>query len=130
MTKGVVRIGSAVAACAFMIVAGASGVAVAKPDKPDNAAQTSDGKGCLVRDGAGAYHFDAACEWHTVVKRDKSNAIQFFSYQDKGSLPAGAPKPTSAANNYAPWPGCAEGIKETTTPSGQYSSSCRYGQGN
>lgn len=39
-----------------------TGVAVAKPDKPENAAQTADGKGCLVRDGAGAYHFDAACE--------------------------------------------------------------------
>jgi len=65
-----------------------------------------------------------------VVKRDKNNAIQFFSYQDKGTLPATAPKPSSASNNYAPWPGCSEGIKETTTPSGQYSSSCKYGQGN
>jgi len=125
MTKRVMRIGSALAVCALLI-AGASGVAVAKPEKPENAAQTSNGKGCLVRDGAGAYHFDATCEWHTVIKKDKNGAIQNFSYQDKGQLPAGAPKPASAQNNYAPWPGCPDGIKETTTPSGQYSSSCKY----
>lgn len=130
MMKRVMRSGVAIATGILLAAAAGTGVAVAKPDKPEHAAQTSDGKGCLVRDGAGAYHFDAACEWHTVVKRDKNNAIQFFSYQDKGSLPAGAPKPTSASNNSVPWPGCPDGIKETTTPSGQYSSSCRYGQGN
>jgi len=126
MTKRVARIGFAVAVCMLAIGVGA-GVAVAKPDKPENAAQTSDGKGCLVRDGNGAYLYDAACEWHTVIKKDKSGAIQFFSYQDKGSLPATAPKPAKADNHYAPWPGCPDGIKETTTPSGQYSSSCKYG---
>ena len=130
MTKRVTRFRLAAAACVFVIGSGISGVAVAKPDKPENAAQTADGKGCLVRDGAGAYHYDANCEWHTVIKRDKANAIQFFSYQDKGDLPATAPMPAKADNHYAPWPGCPEGIKETTTPSGQYSSSCRYGQGN
>ncbi len=127
MTKRVVRIGSALAACVFMVATGASGVAVAKPDKPENAAQTADGKGCLVRDGAGAYHFDAACEWHTVIKKDKNGAIQMFNYHDKGQLPAGAPKPSSAAINNAPWPGCPEGIKEVTSPSGEYRSDCRYG---
>jgi hypothetical protein len=130
MTKRLMRSGVAVATGILLAATLSTGIAVAKPDKPENAAQTSDGKGCLVRDGAGAYHYDANCEWHTVIKRDKNNAIQFFSYQDKGQLPAAAPKPSSAANNYAPWPGCPEGIKETTTPSGQYSSSCRYGQGN
>lgn len=130
MTKRSSRSVVAVATGILLAASMSTGVAFAKPDKPEHAAQTADGKGCLVRDGAGAYHFDAACEWHTVVKRDKNNAIQFFSYQDKGQLPAGAPKPTSAANNSTAWPGCPEGIKETTTPSGQYSSSCRYGQGN
>jgi len=130
MTKRLMRSGVAIATGILLAAAMTTGVAVAKPDKPENAAQTSDGKGCLVRDGAGAYHFDANCEWHTVIKRDKANAIQFFSYQDKGELPAAAPKPAKADNHYAPWPGCPEGIKETTTPSGQYSSSCRYGQGN
>jgi hypothetical protein len=130
MTIRLMRSCAAITTGIALAVAASSGVAVAKPDKPEHAAQTADGTGCLVRDGAGAYHFDAACEWHTVVKRDKNNAIQFFSYQDKGNLPAGAPKPTSAANNSVPWPGCPDGIKETTTPSGQYSSSCRYGQGN
>ena len=126
MTKRVRRIGSLLAASMLAIGVG-TGVAVAKPDKPENAAQTNDGKGCLVRDANGAYLFDANCEWHTVLKRDKNGAIQFFSYQDKGSLPAGAPAPKSADNHYAPWPGCPDGIKETTTPSGQYSSSCKYG---
>lgn len=112
---------------ALLVASLTTGVAIAKPDKPEHAAQTGDGMGCLVRDGAGAYHFDATCEWHTVVKRDKDGAIQFFSYQDKGKLPDGAPKPKGADNHSASWPGCPEGIKETTTPSGQYSSSCRYG---
>jgi hypothetical protein len=130
MTKRLMRSGLAIATGILLAAAMTTGVAVAKPDKPEIAAQTADGKGCLVRDGAGAYLFDATCEWHTVIKRDKANAIQFFSYQDKGQLPATAPKPAKADNHYAPWPGCPEGIKETTTPSGQYSSSCRYGQGN
>lgn len=125
--KAKVRSGFAIMAGLLLSVSTITGVAVAKPDKPENAAQTADGKGCLVRDGAGAYHFDAACEWHTVIKKDKAGAIQFFSYQDKGSLPAAAPKPKGADNHYAPWPGCPDGIKETTTPSGQYSSSCKYG---
>jgi hypothetical protein len=122
-----VRIGLAVVSGVVLAVSPVTGAAMAKPDKPENAAQTSDGKGCLVRDGAGAYHYDAACEWHTVVKKDKAGAIQFFSYQDKGKLPDTAPKPAKADNHYAPWPGCPEGIKETTTPSGQYSSDCKYG---
>ena len=127
MTKRFARVGASIAACILMVGAGTTGVATAKPDKPENAAQTSDGKGCLVRDGAGAYHFDATCEWHTVIKRDKAGAIQMFNYHDKGQLPAGARKPTSAAINNAPWPGCPEGIKEVTSPSGEYRSDCRYG---
>lgn len=127
MMKRLIRSGAAIATGILLVAAAGTGVAVAKPDKPENAAQTADGKGCLVRDGAGAYHFDAACEWHSVVKKDKAGAIQFFSYQDKGTLPAGAPKPKGADNHSTVWPGCPDGIKETTTPSGQYSSSCRYG---
>ncbi len=127
--KSSIRSCVSIASTAFLVVAMTTGPAIAKPDKPENAAQTADGTGCLVRDGAGAYHYDAACEWHSVVKKDKDGAIQFFSYQDKGALPAGAPKPKGADNHSTAWPGCPEGIKETTTPSGQYSSSCRYGQG-
>lgn len=125
--KPTIRSCLSILSAAILAASITTGAAVAKPDKPENAAQTADGKGCLVRDGAGAYHFDAACEWHSVVKKDKDGAIQFFSYQDKGSLPAGAPKPKGADNHSTAWPGCPDGIKETTTPSGQYSSSCRYG---
>jgi hypothetical protein len=125
--KPTIRSCLSILSAAILAASITTGAAVAKPDKPENAAQTADGKGCLVRDGAGAYHFDAACEWHSVVKKDKDGAIQFFSYQDKGTLPAGAPKPKGADNHSTAWPGCPDGIKETTNPSGQYSSSCRYG---
>jgi hypothetical protein len=125
--KPTIRSCLSILSAAILAASITTGAAVAKPDKPEKAAQTADGKGCLVRDGAGAYHFDAACEWHSVVKKDKDGAIQFFSYQDKGTLPAGAPKPKGADNHSTAWPGCPDGIKETTTPSGQYSSSCRYG---
>lgn len=107
--------------------AGMAGTATAKPDKPENAAQTASGTGCLVRDANGAYHYDADCEWHTVIKKDKNGAIQKFNYHDKGQLPDGAPRPTSTQINYAPWPGCPEGIKEVTSPSGEYRSDCRWG---
>ncbi|MEX0645841.1 MAG: hypothetical protein WD076_11050 [Parvularculaceae bacterium] len=108
-------------------VIGASGLAYAKPDKPDNAAVTGSGTGCLVRDANGAYHYDAACKWHTVIKRDKDgNLIQFF-YQDQGTLPESAPHPSSAIRVTHPWPGCpASEIDEVTTPSGEYRSDCRY----
>ncbi|MEQ8936270.1 MAG: hypothetical protein RIE56_10820 [Amphiplicatus sp.] len=108
------------------VVALACGVASAKPEKPENAAETSSGEGCLVRDGAGAYHFDAACKWHLVVKRDKDGNLVSFSYQDKGTLPADAPHPDKASKNSGPWPTCGADINEVTTPSGQYSSDCRY----
>lgn len=106
----------------------APATAIAKPDKPENAAQTSSGTGCLVRDANGDYHFDAACEWHTTIKRDKDGNITMFNYHDKGQLPDGAPAPTSASQNNAPWPGCPDGIKEVTSPSGEYRSDCRWGK--
>jgi hypothetical protein len=127
MSKRITRLGWTIAACILAAAAVTPTAVLAKPDKPENAAQTASGKGCLVRDGNGAYSYDANCDWHTVIKRDKNGAIQNFSYQDKGQLPAAAPRPKGAAINYAPWPGCPEGIKEVTTPSGQYSSDCKYG---
>ncbi len=101
--------------------------ALAKPDN-DNAADTSSGSGCLVRDADGAYHYDATCEWHLVVKRNKDGSLKFFSYQDKGELPDGAPHPDKADKVSHPWPSCGADINEVTTPSGQYSSDCRYGK--
>jgi len=128
MSRTLTRMGTTIAACALFGAAMLPVAASAKPDKPENAAQTASGAGCLVRDGDGAYHFDAACEWHTTIKRDKDGAIAMFNYHDKGQLPDGAPRPSSASINYAPWPGCPEGIKEVTTPSGEYRSDCRYGK--
>ncbi len=101
--------------------------AFAKPDN-ENAAETSSGSGCLVRDANGAYHYDAECDWHLVVKRNKDGSLKFFSYQDKGQLPEDAPHPDKADKSSHPWPGCGADINEVTTPSGQYSSDCRYGK--
>lgn len=120
--------GATIAACALIAAAIAPATAIAKPDKPENAAQTASGTGCLVRDANGAYHYDASCEWHTTIKRDKDGNITMFNYHDKGQLPDGAPAPSSAQQNYAPWPGCPEGIKEVTAPSGEYRSDCRWGK--
>jgi hypothetical protein len=123
-----IRPGMTAGMCVLVAAAFAIPTAVsAKPDKPENAAQTADGTGCLVRDADGNYHYDATCEWHTMIKRDKDGNIVKFNYRDKGQLPEGAPRPSKAQINNAPWPGCPDGIKEVTSPSGEYRSDCRWG---
>lgn len=106
----------------------AAGAALAKPDKPINAAETDSGEGCLVRDANGDYHTDNACQWHIIVKRDKNGAFVSASYQDKGTLPEGAPRPDKALKTTTIYDGCTTGAEELTTPSGQYSSSCHIRQ--
>ena len=129
MKKTIARLGSTMSIAVLIASAAAlPGTADAKPDKPENAAQTDSGTGCLVRDGNGAYHYDASCEWHTTIKRDKNGAVTMFNYHDKGQLPDGAPRPSSASQNSVDWPGCPEGIKEVTSPSGEYRSDCRWGK--
>lgn len=98
------------------------GAALANPDKPINAATPLKGTGCLVRDADGAYHFDAECEWHIVQKFDKDGNPKSYIYQDKGSLPEGAPHPSKASKNAGSLDGCD--YTEVTAPSGQYSSKC------
>jgi YD repeat-containing protein len=115
------------AACIFAAAAiGMVSAASAKPNNPINAATTDSGTGCLVRDGAGVYHYDATCEWHLVRRRDRDGNLVLFSYHDQGQLPDGAPRPSSADRHVGPWPGCLDGITEVTTPSGQYRSDCRF----
>ena len=101
------------------------GTASAKDEKPINAAETASGTGCLVRDANGDYHVDPDCKWKTVVKRDKDGNLVSYKYQDKGTLPDGAPAPSSAMSwDDAP---CGDDVyDEQTTPSGQYSSSCHF----
>ncbi len=96
--------------------------ALAKPDKPINAATPLKGTGCLVRDADGNYHLDTECEWHIVQKLDKDGNPKSFIYQDKGKLPEGAPHPSSASKNSGALSDCD--YTEVTTPSGQYSSKC------
>jgi len=96
----------------------------AKPNAAINAATPTSGTGCLVRDGAGAYHFDAACQWHLVTRTDHDGNLVLFSYHDEGNLPADAPRPTSASQNDSVLgPGGCQ-YHEVTTPSGAYHSDC------
>lgn len=116
----------ALGVCALAAVAIGAPSVSAKPNAPINAATTDSGTGCLVRDASGGYHFDPNCEWHVVRRRDRDGNLVLFSYQDHGQLPPNAPHPTSAVQNRGPWPGCIDGIHETTTPSGEYRSDCRF----
>lgn len=115
------------ACIAITAAVAASPAAFAKPDRPENAAHTNSGKGCLVRDANGTYHYDPDCNWRSVVRYDRDEVLVLVNYQDKGNLPAGAPRPKSAIRNTEPWPGClAPVIDEWTKPSGEYSSYCHF----
>lgn len=101
----------------------------AAPDKPIHAAQPSSGEGCIVRASeTDGYQFDATCQAHQVVKRDKSGALRSFFYQDKGTLQPGQTAPGSAVRisldgqsvGGLPCTG-----SEVITPSGEYSSNLK-----
>lgn len=124
MKNWTIAASSVLGAC--LLAVGMTGAAWAKPAKPLNAATTESGTGCLVRDADGNYHADADCAWHVVVKRDKDGNLLSFKYQDKGSLPEGAPRPSSALKVETVYPGCPAGANEITLPSGEYSSDCHY----
>lgn len=119
------RLLSSVVGLCFLAASVAATPALAKPNGSVGA-QTASGTGCLVRDANGAYHFDANCQWHTVARRDRDGNLVLYSYHDQGTLPANAPRPSSAIQHSGPWPGCPDGINEVTTPSGQYRSDCRF----
>lgn len=113
-----------VAALAFTAIAAAPTAVLAKAD---NAAVAEHGQGCLVADANGAYTVDANCEYR-VVTRSSGGNLMLVSYHDQGTLPEGAPRPTSARRN--PVTSTVGGQTcegtETTTPSGQYSSDCHF----
>jgi hypothetical protein len=95
--------------------------------KADNAAVTDRGKGCLVADANGAYTVDANCDYH-IVTRNQGGTLVLVSYHDQGTLPEGAPRPSSARR--APVSATVGGEtcegQEVTTPSGRYSSDCHF----
>ena len=95
--------------------------------KADNAAAVENGKGCLVADANGAYTVDANCDYHVVTRNDHGTLV-LVSYHDHGSLPDGAPRPTSARRNDVSSVVGGETCTgtETTTPSGDYSSDCHF----
>jgi hypothetical protein len=100
--------------------------------KAENAAVAENGQGCLVADANGAYTFDAACNYHVVTRNDRNGALVLVSYQDQGTLPEGAPRPTSAVRREVTSTVGGQTCTghEVTTPSGQYRSDCRFNASN
>jgi hypothetical protein len=111
--------------CLAVLVAAAPSVALAKAD---NAAVAESGKGCLVADANGAYSFDANCDYHVVTRNDRAGVLVLVGYQDHGTLPEGAPRPTSATRRPVTSTVGGETCEgyEITTPSGEYRSDCRF----
>lgn len=104
-----------------------AGSAAAKPDKPVTAATVDSGTGCLVRDADGNYSLDTDCKWTLTRKTDADGNTTLYHYQDKGQLPEGAAFPSKALKTSFE-AGCTG--SELTTPSGQYSSDCKYNAAN
>jgi hypothetical protein len=63
-----------------------------------------------------------------VVKKDKDGKVVMLSYQDKGQLPEGAPRPKTALKATTVYAGCPDGASELTTPGGEYRSDCHQGK--
>lgn len=104
-------------------LSGIAGTALAKPDKPVTAATAEKGTGCLVRDAEGAYHYDSKCKWTLTKRTNALGNLVLYNYQDKGTLPEGAPAPDAALKtDYDA--GCTG--SELVTPAGKYSSDCKY----
>lgn len=103
-------------------------IANAAPDKPLHAARPTSGSGCFTRASESApYQFNAACEYHQVVKRNKDGSLAMFIYQDKGDLLPGQTAPDSASKvaleaTIGGLP--CTGI-EVVTPSGSYASNLK-----
>jgi hypothetical protein len=120
------------AAAAFCLIAAGALAPSAAFAKADNAAVAESGKGCLVADANGAYSLDANCDYHVVTRNDRNGALVLVSYRDHGTLPEGAPRPTSAVRRAVTsmvGGQTCEG-NEVTTPSGEYTSDCRFNANN
>ncbi len=101
----------------------------AAPSKPVNAAATNSGTFCIVHASeTDPYVGDAACEWHTVTKRNRDGSYAFYFYQDKGTLQPGQTATDSAVKTeivgyvVAGMP-CTG--TEVISPSGAYSSNLK-----
>lgn len=102
----------------------AASSAVAKLDKPLNAATAGHGSGCFTRDANGVEMFDPSCTTFFTVKLDQDGNIQHYIYHDDARLQDGQTAPDSAITNsvsYVVFGLSCEGT-ERLTPSGNYSS--------
>lgn len=95
-----------------------------------NDVQVQSGTICVVVDANGDYYLDTSCNSHSVTTRDENGNLIGFKYQDHGTLPANAVRPSKAIHQSYPlalnFGGglIIEGLViETITPSGQYKSS-------
>ena len=109
-----------------------SSIAMAKPDKPLNAADVQtkkdrEGIGCLVRAFEGndidEYEYDPTCSSHFSVKRDRHGDVVSSHYHDEGELQPDQEAPSKALIIPLEFGNCSG--SEVITPSGNYSSNLR-----
>ena len=93
-------------------------------------AEASKGFGCVVTDANGAHYLDPTCAAHQVVKFDNEGNLQFFEYQDHGTLPSRAARPRrafrttySVCYDFAELGEICGIVDELVLPSGEYKSS-------
>lgn len=126
-----------IAAICASLISHAPMAVQAKPNKlrPDHAMNVSGGYGCGVADATGAYHFDEKCRFQYNVQYESGKSgtpegLKSFKYHDQGTLPPGAPRPAETrvipySADFFGWGLICTG-SETTTPSGEYRSTCQY----
>ena len=56
--------------------------------------QVESGTGCFVRDAEGNDYVDPNCNWHVVRTYDEGGNLIKYKYQDQGTLPEGAERPS------------------------------------
>ena len=112
---------------AFCLIAAVGFAWFVKTQTSASPAETLKGTGCLVKDADGVQYWDEECQYHIVYKYDKDGELQFVYYQDHGTVPETAPKPSTATRfgHVVTCNGCRlEGTyEEIVTPSGKYHSS-------
>jgi len=112
--------------CLVMIIALTGATSNKVTASPLSDVTTDSGTGCYVPDGNDGYAFDSSCSWHVVIKRDKDANITEYRYQDHGTMPEGAPRPSRTISETYPLVLNPLGLglaTEITTPSGEYKSS-------
>jgi hypothetical protein len=91
-----------------------------------NDVQVISGTACYVRDADNNYYADPNCKWNVVITYDAGGNLIKYKYQDHGTLPDGAARPSQAIHEsyFAILNPIGGGtVTETITPGGEYKSS-------